>query len=268
MASSGNGILKLHYMELRARAEPLRMILHHAGMPFEDILYSVEAWKTAKPTMPEGKGVAGVASRPPGNRALPVLELESGEMVSETSDIALLIAQRAGDILLPADEAKFAEAQEMWVSTNNFPLYFVQPMLSSYTQEQAEAILRREKPEGTVHGNIADLPFTYDEVLPAFQAWQARLRGEFYGGDAPHYGDFALYHAFDSLRHLEPEVAATLDGLVAWAARLETLPAMKAYLAERPPLGMGSEPGPGCTGRPGSIYAKWAEPSLRGDREM
>lgn len=264
---SSDGAVTLHYLQARARAEPLRMLLQYAGIPYADRTYDADEWKTVKATMPEGKGVPGIATRPPGNRSLPVLQLETGEMVSETSDIALRIAQRAGAILLPADEAKAAEAQEMWVATMNFPLYFVQPMLSTYKQEQAEAILRGEKPEGTVHGNVADLPFSYEEVQPGFQAWAAKLSGDFYGGEAPHYGDFALYHAFDSLRHLQPEVAAGLPGLPAWAVRMEALPAMAAYLAERPPLGGGGDSGPKRAGLPDSIYAKWVDPGTRGDRE-
>lgn len=149
----------------------------------------------------------------------------------------------------------------------SFPAFWVQPMLSTYSQEVTEAILRGEKPEGTIHGNVADLSFSYEEVQPAFQAWAAKLSGDFYGGESPHYGDFALYHAFDSLRHLQPEVAADLPGLPAWASRMEALPAMAAYLAERPPLGEGGEAGPQRAGFPDSIYAKWAEPGTRGDRE-
>lgn len=263
---ASEGVLTLHYFAIRARPEPLRMLLRYAEIPYADKLYSAAEWKDTKATMPEGKGVPGIALRPPGNRALPVLQLESGEMMPETADIARHIAERAGPILLPADSAKAAEAQEMWVSTMSFPAYWVQPLLSSYKQEQTEAILRGEKPEGTIHGKVAELPFTYEEVQPAFQAWAERLTSDFYGGAAPHYGDFALYHAFDSLRHLQPEVAAALPGLPAWASRMEALPAMATYLAERPPLGQGTDNGTLNTGFPGSIYAKWAEPGSRGDR--
>lgn len=271
MSSTDDGPLILHYFQLRARAEPLRMMMLHAGIPYEDKLYSVEDWKTAKQTMPAGKGVPGIASRPPGNRGLPVLELPSGERVVETADIARFIAEKAGAPLMPSDEGKAAEAQDMWETTMGFPFYWPQPMMSSYPQEVSEAILRGEKPEGTIHGNIADLPFSFAEVLPAFQAWEARLAGDFYGGEVPHYGDFALYHNFDAYRGLDREAASALTSLNQWAERIEALPAVAKYLAERPRPGHSADivNGAGSAlvcGRVGTIYQKWADPANRGDR--
>lgn len=261
----------LHYFQLRARAEPLRMIMRHAGIKYRDQLYSVEDWKTAKETMPPGKGVPGIPTRPPGNRALPILELPSGERLVETADIAKYIARSAGPILMPGDLAKADEAQEMWESTMSFPFYWIQPMMSTYPQETSEAIIRGEKPENTMHGNIGELPFSYSEILPCFKAWQHRLAGDFYGGDAPHYGDFAMYHHFDTFRGLEPEIAADLKELHAWAARMEALPSLAKYLAERPKPGHGAEIVGGVgsaevVGRVGSIYCKWLDPAARGDR--
>ncbi|KAH7706948.1 CRE-GST-36 protein [Aphelenchoides avenae] len=43
---------KLHYFEVRNRAEPIRILLHYAGQPFEDVKYSFEQWPSVKPTMP------------------------------------------------------------------------------------------------------------------------------------------------------------------------------------------------------------------------
>lgn len=266
--SSGQPLV-LHYFQLRARAEPLRMLLRFACIAYEDKLYSPADWKDAKATMPEGRGVPGVATRPPGNRALPVLDLPSGGRVVETSEIARTIAKLAGDLLVPTDEHKLVQAQGIWEATMNFPMYWVQPLLSSYQQEQAEAILRGETPEGTIHGNIADLPFSYSQLRGAFENWEAQLGdGPFFGGERPHYGDFAMFHAFEAYRLLDPVGSEGLTRLEAHAAHVAALPAVASYLAERPASGHGEDAlgTPLAAGLPGSIYCKWVDPATRGDR--
>ena len=37
---------KLHYFPVRSRAEGIRYIFHYAGVPFEDIRYTPEQWKS------------------------------------------------------------------------------------------------------------------------------------------------------------------------------------------------------------------------------
>ena len=40
--------MKLHYFNLRARAEPIRAALTVAGIPFEDVRYTFEEWGAVK----------------------------------------------------------------------------------------------------------------------------------------------------------------------------------------------------------------------------
>ena len=54
----------LHYFNLYVRGEPTRMLLSHAGVPFEDKRYEFSEWPAAKPTMP--------------NQQVPCLELPDG----------------------------------------------------------------------------------------------------------------------------------------------------------------------------------------------
>ena len=47
--------LKLTYFNIKARAEPTRLALHIAGIPFEDKRIAHEEWPALKATMPLGQ---------------------------------------------------------------------------------------------------------------------------------------------------------------------------------------------------------------------
>ena len=47
--------LKLTYFNIKARAEPTRLALHIAGIPFEDKRIAHEDWPALKATMPLGQ---------------------------------------------------------------------------------------------------------------------------------------------------------------------------------------------------------------------
>lgn len=47
--------LKLTYFNIKARAEPTRLALHIAGIPFEDKRISHEEWPALKASMPLGQ---------------------------------------------------------------------------------------------------------------------------------------------------------------------------------------------------------------------
>ena len=71
----------------------------------------------------------------------------------------------------------------------------------------------------------------------------AEAEGPFFGGAAPHHGDFNVFHVLANVRELEKdyEVGAALG---AWMAAMEALPALRAYLSKRPRLvGVGTDPG-------------------------
>jgi len=250
-----NGVV-LHYFPVRGRAEALRIMLKTAGIPYVDKLYTPEEWSEAKKAMPPGKGVPGVCTRPIGNRGLPVLELENGEMIPETADIARLIAEQAPEAFPPLHGRKVEEAYEMALAVNTYPLMFPTCMLASYPEEVTDAILRGERPD-TYHGNLSALP-PYGSVLTTLQDWENRLDSLFFGGETPHYGEIQLFTVVDALRLVDPPLAAKLGcKLRSWFDRIARLPAVAAYLAERPSCG------PACHGKPGSIITKYADPAQR-----
>lgn len=243
----------LHYFPVRGRGEALRMLLRTAGKEYVDRLYTPEEWSVMKDKMPEGKGVPGVVTRPAGNRGLPVLQLPTGEMIPETADIGRFIAERKPEAFAPG---KTAEAYEMAVACNTYPLIFPVCMLASYPEEVTDAILRGELPN-TYHGNLADLP-PYSDLLKTLQLWESKLDGPFFGGERPHFGEFMLFTVLDSLNETDPATASKVEKLQSWGQRMKKLEAVASYLSSRPPPGV-----PGAHGKPGSIITKYSQPSLR-----
>ena len=73
--------LTLHYFPLRARAEPLKMILGHCKISYVDRQVPFAEWGAwkASGSVPPGKT---------GGVQLPVLELEDGTLLPESLDIA------------------------------------------------------------------------------------------------------------------------------------------------------------------------------------
>merc|ERR1712060_24837 len=121
----------------------------------------------------------------------------------------------------------------------------INPILNRFPREEAE-------------GLIPD----YLAAVPAAMRYLAEELGEkpFFGGSSPHYADFWAWHYVDNVGTLDGGV--TLDrlgepgqNLRTWYDALAALPAVAAYLQERP------KPGTGQAGLPGSILATVAVPS-------
>jgi len=233
----------LHYFPLRARGEPLRMLLRYTGLPHVDKIVTIDEWFGGeKDKAPPGRS---------GQRQLPLLGLPSGDLMPESLDIAKYIAERADPPLLGEDPAQ-AERLFLLQDTVETPFghgyknyHRINPILNWFPREEAEA----------------QIP----EYLAAAPATWRHLAGElgdrtFFGGVAPHYADFAVFHYLDNLCTLDG--GATLAGLGSegvalrkWYEAMCGLPAVSAYISERP------QPGSGLVGKPGSIMATVAVPS-------
>ena len=74
--------MKLYYFEYYAKAEPMRMMLTYAKIPFEDIRTGGDDWKAMKPTMEYGE--------------LPCLELDDGTKLVQSVPIHNYLSETFG----------------------------------------------------------------------------------------------------------------------------------------------------------------------------
>ena len=73
----GNKEYTIHYFGFHVRADPHRMLLTHAKVPFEDKRYTLEEWPSHKASMPNGQ--------------LPALELKDGTMLGQSNAILRML---------------------------------------------------------------------------------------------------------------------------------------------------------------------------------
>mmetsp|Transcript_30314 Transcript_30314/g.54895 ORF Transcript_30314/g.54895 Transcript_30314/m.54895 type:complete len:236 (+) Transcript_30314:99-806(+) len=224
--------MKLHYLALRARGEPLRMLLAHAKVDYQYVSIPLSEWSAIKETMPPGKT---------GARQVPVLELDDGTLMPESLDIAKCICQQVADdstrkMLLGGDHPEMAEEAVMSTA-----LLLINPLLNWFSVEEAE-----EK----IPSFLASVPDAYKLIASTTMIGK---NGPFCCGPDVSYGDFVIFHHLDLIRTLDG--GATLAGhkaMTAFWKRMNELPALQEYLATRET----------SVGRPGSILETNQDPSM------
>lgn len=80
----------LHYFQLHMRGDPIRALLSHAEIPFEDKRAEILDWPNVKPLMPGGQ--------------LPCLELSDGLKMGQTNAILRYLGKKYG--YYPSDPLK------------------------------------------------------------------------------------------------------------------------------------------------------------------
>ena len=83
-----------YYFNLYVRGEGVRMLLNHAGVPFEDKRVEFPDWPALKPTMP-------------GNQ-LPALQLKDGRLLGQSKAILRFVGMKHG--YYPDDPVEAAHA--------------------------------------------------------------------------------------------------------------------------------------------------------------
>ena len=71
-----------HYFGLMVRGEPIRMMLAHANIPFEDRRYTMEDWPNHKASMPNGQ--------------MPALEMKDGTRLGQSNAIVRMLGCKYG----------------------------------------------------------------------------------------------------------------------------------------------------------------------------
>lgn len=201
--------MTLYYLPMRARAEPIRMILHYANIPYNDVTITFSQW-------PEHKARLDIC--PLGQ--LPTLQLPSGEFIAQSGTITRFVAKMGG--LYPSDPVEAARGDmvhEMAQDMNaiNAILNFWPRLGDAYEQHKE----------------------SYFRNLPRHAAYAESLLGDqyYFGGSQPHFGDFSLFHVFDASLTVEPSCLKSFAKLQRWVHAMQNTPRLKSYLQQRQTVG-------------------------------
>jgi glutathione S-transferase len=199
-------MLKLSYLSLRARAEPIRMVLCYGNVPFENHIITMKDWPSKK----NDKKIAPFGQ-------LPSLELPNGEILAETGAIIRLAAKLANVFPLDIyDAAKADMIFELAVDMN-----MINPILNFFAVDT-------ERWQTAHDDYFAKLPFHLKNLNELLDG------KEFFGGSTPHHGDFAIFHVLFNSKAVQPECLDNFPAMNEYVERVRNLPAIAKYLRERP----------------------------------
>ena len=212
----------LYYLPVRARAEPIRMILAYGKIPFNDVTVSFEQWpemKVDKIRCPFGQ--------------LPCMTLANGVTIAQSGAITRYVAKLANIYPLDAERAAKADMiQELGMEMNQ-----INPVLNWF-------------PVGSDTYNT--LYASYFAAFPGRMEAVENILGtdRFFGGDKPCHADFILFHVLDVTLSVKPDALTEYAKLTAWLAQMNGIPQLQKYLADRP--------GPPAVGKEGSLLRSQA----------
>ena len=199
-------VIKLFYFPVRARAEPIRMMLTHGNIPYVDEIVELKNWaalKAAKDICPFGQ--------------LPSISLPNGKIIAQTNAISLFIAKQAN--MYPSDlyaaarvDAIFGLAEDMAVAN---------PLLNMFDTENEKF---SEKYSLYFRG--------FDSRMESAEKMLGQSK--YFGGNFPSYADFALLHAIDVSLSLNPGCLAKRLRLQEWMEAMKELPSLREYMINRP----------------------------------
>lgn len=198
--------LTLYYLPLRARMENTRLILAHGNVPYEYNELSFAEWGEAK-----------AKNEICNFNQLPAIKTQKGTVISQSGAIVRYAAKLAG--CFPADIDEAAEADMILELTQEMNL--INPIQCYFTIDS-----------DTYKEKYA----TYFGAFPSQITAAQVILGErkFYGGDKPHYGDFALFHICEATVFVAPDSLEPYPAINSWYKAMLALPAVAAYMAKRP----------------------------------
>jgi glutathione S-transferase len=210
--------LTLIYAKMQALAEPARMLMSHAGVPFEDVY----AWDYYGKGWREG----GKQEAPFGQ--VPVLVVDDQVSIDQSGSIQRYLSRITGtcpsDPLLAARaDALCDNAGELFVISN--------PVANFFTGERFEA-------------KVGEFRKSFEPRLQYFsRSLAASPDGPFFLGATPIFCDFTIFHHFQIAELLIPTIFSDHPHVEAFMHAMADLPGVRTYLAERPQLtGVGTAP--------------------------
>ena len=218
----------LVYFNIRAFAEPIRMLLHHRGLAYRYWMpwdYFGKPWAEAKQDVAFGE--------------VPVLVVDGGTMLWESAAIMRYLAH--GTSLMPDDTITRAVADACLDSTKRF----VMPVDAVVNMRSGERF-EREKTE-----TLAAMP----GMLAPFVRQLETSGGPFLTGGSPNYADLTFFHHLDLMLLLDPGLCERFPPLGIFRSAILELDGLAGYLETRPVLtGVGVDPRIELNGVPTSTW--------------
>jgi glutathione S-transferase len=209
--------ITLHYFPVRARTEAIHLILAYGGVQFDNVTVTFAEWAELKLKCPFSQ--------------LPILDLPAGSpapRIAESGAIVRYVAKLAK--VFPEDAASCAQADMVFELAQALapinPIFNMTP----YESEDWKAAYAK-----------------YFASFPSSMASATAILGDknFFGNDAPHFGDFGLFHVCDLALCVEPTCLDAFPAIAAWMVRTKAIPSVASYLEKRP---NSSTPGFGIPG--------------------
>ena len=203
--------LVLVYAKMQALAEPARMLMNYAGIPYEDAY----AWDHDGKSWREG----GKQATPFGQ--VPVLVVDDSVSIDQSGAIQRYLSKLSGTC--PADPLHAAQADAL--CDNAGELFVISnPVANFFKGEMFE-----NKVEAFQKAFVPKLQY-YHRSLSAFPD------GPFFFGDQPMFCDFTIYHHFQIARTLVPSIFEDHPSISRFMTAMEGLPGIDTYLASRAQL--------------------------------
>jgi glutathione S-transferase len=197
---------KLVYFNFRGRGELIRLLLHAAGVTFEDARVELTAWPALKPKTPEG--------------TLPFMEID-GRVFGETMPLARYIAKKYN---------LFCK-NDLDSLTADIILNYIEDIKTAVGRARNEASLTdAQKAEIQGHVKSVLLP----KLLTRMEARLAENKSGYLIGDALSIADIAFYDLGEVFLREAPNVYDTFPKIRDHRKKIATYPRISKYLATRP----------------------------------
>eukprot|EP01040_Poterioochromonas_malhamensis_P009494 gene9494-10310_t len=199
--------LTLHYLDVRARAEPIRMILRYGGIPYEDHIISRADWMNG---LKYNNNFAPFGQ-------LPSITLSNGDVIAQTGAIIRVAAKLAN--LYPSDVFEAGRADMLFEKVVDMGV--INPILNIFQVGSEQYKSNYEAFFNALPGHLKSL----DALL-----------GDrpFYGGENPNYADFAVFHILFQCKTVKEDALTDFPQLIQFADRVASLFAIDEYLRTRP----------------------------------
>lgn len=195
---------KLHYFDFRGLGDPIRLILNHAGVPFEDHRITMDKWPQLKPTMPFGK--------------VPVLETD-GETLTQSQAIGRFLARRYK--LMPEDPLEQYRCDEL-----------VDALMDIFPQ--LAPVWATEDPEKKKE---LFLKFKEEFLVPRLKIYNTRLGANpagFAVGSSVSWADFFLFNFWYAVEHFIKLDLGPYPSIKAHQSKIGEIPSVQQWYSDHP----------------------------------